>query len=131
MSKELFGQEFGAEFSIFQGKVWDFDRELDTGDFPYDPSLPSYCSIDFGYRMPAVIFSQTEWIGDVEHVRVFDSILHKENIKTEDLIKMIKKDKYTDLNLLMKVLKAWQKKQQVKVDKLDEDYEEPMEIDTD
>ena len=48
-----------------------------------------------------------------------------------DLIKMIKKDKYTDLNLLMKVLKAWQKKQQVKVDKLDEDYEEPMEIDTD
>jgi len=48
-----------------------------------------------------------------------------------DLIKMIKKDKYTDLNLLMKVLKAWQKKQQVKVDKLDQDYEEPMEIDTD
>ena len=46
-----------------------------------------------------------------------------------DLIKMIKKDKYTDLNLLMKVLKAWQKKQQVKVDKLDEDYEEPMELD--
>ena len=26
-----------------------------------------------------------------------------------DLIKMIKKDKYTDLNLLIKVLKAWQK----------------------
>ena len=48
-----------------------------------------------------------------------------------DLIKMIKKDRYTDLNLLMKVLKAWQKKQQVKVDKLDEDYEEPMELDTD
>jgi len=48
-----------------------------------------------------------------------------------DLIKMIKKDKYTDLNLLMKVLKAWQKKQQVKVDKLNQDYEEPMEIDTD
>ena len=48
-----------------------------------------------------------------------------------DLIKMIKKDKYTDLNLLMKVLKAWQKKQQVKVDKLDEDYEQPMELDTD
>ena len=46
-----------------------------------------------------------------------------------DLIKMIKKDKYTDLNLLMKVLKAWQKKQQVKVDKLDQDYEEPMELD--
>jgi len=48
-----------------------------------------------------------------------------------DLIKMIKKDKYTDLNLLLKVLRAWQKKQQVKVDKLDQDYEQPMEFDTD
>ena len=49
MSKELFGQEFGAEFSVFEGKVWDFNRELDTGNFPYDPNLPTYCSIDFGY----------------------------------------------------------------------------------
>ena len=90
MSKELFGQEFGAEFSVFQGKVWDFDRDLDVGDFPYDANLPTYCSIDFGFRMPAVMFMQTEWIDDIEHIRVFDSILHKENIKTEDLIKMIK-----------------------------------------
>jgi hypothetical protein len=28
----LFAQEFGAEFSVFEGKVWDFDRELDVGD---------------------------------------------------------------------------------------------------
>lgn len=90
MSKELFAQEFGAEFSVFQGKVWDFDREQDVGDFPYNPNLPTYCSIDFGYRMPAVLFMQTEMIDNVEHIRVFDSILHKENIKTEDLIKMIK-----------------------------------------
>ena len=46
-----------------------------------------------------------------------------------DLIKMIKKGKYTDLKTLMKVLKAWQKMEQAKIDKLDEDYEEPMELD--
>ena len=94
MSKELFGQEFGAEFSVFEGKVWDFNRDLDTGDFPYDPNLPTYCSIDFGYRMPAVLFMQTYWDGELEHIRVFDSILHKQNIKTEDLIKMIKTKGY-------------------------------------
>ena len=56
MSKELFDQEFGAKFSVFEGKVWNFNRELDTGQFAYDPKLPTYCSIDFGYRMPAVMF---------------------------------------------------------------------------
>ena len=90
MSQELFDQEFGAKFSVFEGKVWNFNRQLDTGSFPYEPNLPTYCSIDFGYRQPAVLFLQTQWIDGVEHIRIFDSILHKKNIKTEDLIKMIK-----------------------------------------
>lgn len=94
MSKELFGQEFGAEFSVFEGKVWDFHRDLDVGDFPYNPNLPTYCTIDFGYRMPAVMFCQTYWEDNVEHIRIFDSILHKQNVKTEDLIKMIKTKGY-------------------------------------
>ncbi len=94
MTKALFGQEFGAEFSVFEGKVWDFDRTEDTGDFPYDPNLPTYCSIDFGYRMPAVLFMQTQVINGQDHIRIFDSILHKQNIKTEDLIKMIKTKGY-------------------------------------
>jgi len=98
MTKELFGQEFGAEFAVFEGKVWDVNRDLDTGDFPYDPNLPTYCSIDFGYRMPAVLFMQTYWDGELEHIRVFDSILHKQNIKTEDLIKMIKTKGYPILS---------------------------------
>jgi hypothetical protein len=98
MSKELFGQEFGAEFSVFEGKVWDFNRELDVGDFPYDPNLPTYCAIDFGYRQPAVLFIQTQFDGTTEHIRIFDSILHKQNIKTEDLIKMIKVKGYPVLS---------------------------------
>ena len=98
MSRELFGQEFGAEFSVFQGKVWDFNRELDVGDYPYDPNLPTYCTIDFGYRMPAVLFIQTKYDGRDEHIRIFDCILHKQNIKTEDLIKMIKVKGYPILS---------------------------------
>ena len=94
MSKALFGQEFGAEFSVFEGKVWDFDSAYDVGDFPYNPNLPTYCTIDFGYRMPAVLFLQTENIDGQDHIRVFDSILHKTNIKTEDLIKMVKTKGY-------------------------------------
>jgi|TARA_R110000822_G_scaffold104506_4_gene231501 hypothetical protein len=94
MSKELFAQEFGAEFSVFEGKVWDFHRDLDVGEFPYDPNLPTYCTIDFGYRMPAVIFCQTYWENEVEHIRIFDCILHKKDIKTEDLIKRIKTKGY-------------------------------------
>jgi len=98
MSPELFRQEFGAEFSVFEGKVWSFDRELDTGDFPYNPDLPTYCSIDFGYRMPAVLFLQTQAINGVDHIRIFDSILHKQNIPTNNLIKMIKTKGYPILS---------------------------------
>ena len=46
-----------------------------------------------------------------------------------DLIKLIKKAKHTDLKTLMKVLTGWQKIEQAKIDKLDQDYEEPMEFD--
>ena len=98
MSRELFGQEFGAEFSVFEGKVWDFNRDLDVGDYKYDPNLPTYCSIDFGYRQPAVLFLQTQYDGGTEHIRIFDTILHKQNIKTEDLIKMIKTKGYPILS---------------------------------
>ena len=44
--------------------------------------------------MTAVLFIQTYWDNGIEHIRVFDCILHKTNIKTEDLIKMIKTKGY-------------------------------------
>ena len=58
MSPELFDQEFAAQFTSLSGRVYPF-RDEDVGDFPYDPKLPTYCSIDFGYRMPAVLWLQT------------------------------------------------------------------------
>ena len=52
-------QEYGAKFASFQGKVYPFDRDLDVKKVEYQPNLPTYCTVDFGYRMPAVLFIQT------------------------------------------------------------------------
>ena len=47
-----------------------------------------------------------------------------------DLITMLQKDKYTSLTTIMNVCKKWKKVQKAKIEKLNEDYEEPMELDT-
>jgi len=94
MSKEIYDQEFGAKFTSLEGRVYPFDRELDFDNFPYDPSLPTFCSIDFGYRMPAVGFFQTSLVEGKWHIYIFDEIVHQKNIKTDELAKMIKAKGY-------------------------------------
>ena len=54
LSYFMFDQEFGSAFTSFEGKVYPFDRNKDVGEYPYNPNYPTFCSIDFGYRMPAV-----------------------------------------------------------------------------
>ena len=94
MAKEVFEQEYGAKFTSFSGRVYPFDRELDVGHFPYDPNLPTFCSIDFGYRMPAVGWFQTYRVGGLWHINMIDEILHKTNIKTDELALKIKAKPY-------------------------------------
>ena len=94
MSPELFDQEFAAQFTSLSGRVYPF-RDEDVGDFPYDPKLPTYCSIDFGYRMPAVLWLQTYTEGGIEHIRVIDEIIHEKDISTDKLISMVLKKGYT------------------------------------
>lgn len=89
MSREVFDQEYGSLFTSFAGRVYPFDRRVDVGNYPYNPDFPTYCSIDFGYRMPAVGWFQTfrqegEW-----HVSIIDEILHRTNVKTDELAKMV------------------------------------------
>lgn len=93
-TKEAFEQEFGAEFTSFSGKVYPFDRNLDMGDFPYKPLLPTYCAIDFGYRMPAVVWFQTYMLGGFEHINIIDEFVHETNIKTHELAQIIRKKPY-------------------------------------
>ena len=94
MSKELYEQEYGAMFTSFEGRVYPFDRSLDMGEFPYNPNYPTFCSIDFGYRMPAALWFQTYVVGGLTHINVIDEIVHKQNIKTDEFAEMIRNKPY-------------------------------------
>ena len=94
MSKELYEQEYAAKFTSFEGRVYSFDRSLDVGDFPYNPNFPTFCSIDFGYRMPAVAWFQTYRVAGFWHISIIDEIIHEQNIKTDELIEKIKSKPY-------------------------------------
>ena len=88
-SPEYFLQEFGAHFTSFEGKVYSFNRLKDVQKIKYNPNYPTYCSIDFGFRMPAVIWAQTYSMNGVEHINVIDEILHEKDIPTDVLAKKI------------------------------------------
>ena len=94
MSTELFDQEYGAQFTSFEGRVYPFDRNLDVGYYPFNPRLPVFCSIDFGYRMPSVGWYQTYRVNGEWHINMIDEIAHKTNIKTDELAEMIKTKPY-------------------------------------
>ena len=94
MSEEMFDQEFGSAFTSFEGRVYPFDRNKDVGNFPYNPNYPTFCSIDFGYRQPAVGWFQVYKVEGEYHINVIDEILHKKNIKTDDLAQRIKSKPY-------------------------------------
>ena len=86
VSKNTFDQEYGAKFTTYAGKVYPFDRYKDVGSFPYNPDLPTFCSIDFGFRMPAVGWYQTD---SRDHVYQIDEIAHEKNVKTEQLVRRV------------------------------------------
>ena len=94
MAREVYEQEYGAKFTSFAGSVYPFERELDVGKFPYNPNFPTFCSIDFGYRMPAVGWFQIHRVGGLWHINIIDEIIHKSNIKTDTLAEKILAKKY-------------------------------------
>ncbi len=93
-AKEIYNQEFGAMFTSFAGRVFPFDRNLDMGHFPYNPNFPTFCSIDFGFRMPAVGWFQIHRVGGLWHTNIIDEIIHERDIKTDTLAKRISKKTY-------------------------------------
>ena len=100
LTDEIFRQEFAAEFTSLQGRVYnDFSRNENVGKYRYKYNLPTFISIDFGYRTPAVRWFQVEKINDVEHVYVIDDIVHQNNIKSTELLDMIKSIQYKITNV--------------------------------
>ena len=94
MSKELYDQEYGSKFTSFEGRVYAFDRNKDMGDFSYNRDLPTFCSIDFGYRMPAVGWFQIHRADGQWHINMIDELVHEQNIKTDELVEIIKSKPY-------------------------------------
>lgn len=62
MTEERFNQEIGADFSEFVGRVFkDFDEEVHVRTVPYNPKLPLYLALDYGWTNPFVcLFIQVD-----------------------------------------------------------------------
>jgi hypothetical protein len=89
LTRETFEQEYGAQFTSFAGKVYPFSRITHVRKLDFIPEWETYCSIDFGYRMPSVGWYQVGRIDGHYEVHLIDEISHKENIKTEQLADMV------------------------------------------
>ena len=97
LSKDIYKQEYGAEFTALSGRVYDeFDRNLDVGNFNYDPYLPVFLSVDFGYRLPAALFFQVYKKGDNLdwHVNIIDEIAHVKNLKVSQFAQLVMEKNY-------------------------------------
>ena len=96
LSKEVYEQEYKAEFTSLSGRIYgDFTRHDNVGDYRYNYNLPTFLSIDFGYRMPCALFFQVvKGVDGLEHVYLIDEITHKTNMRTLDLVNAIKEKNY-------------------------------------
>ena len=98
LSLEVFEQEYGAKFTSLSGRVYnDFTREDNVGNYPYNYTRPVFLAIDFGYRMPAVLFFQTDIVDGTNHIYIIDEIIHRTNIKITELCDLIKAKPYSIL----------------------------------
>ena len=99
LTKETFEQEYLAQFTSFAGKVYPFDRNVHVGRYDFNPDWETYCSVDFGFRMPSVAWLQVGKVdGDVE-IHIIDEIIHDTNIKTEELADRILAKNYPVLHV--------------------------------
>tara|TARA_X000001388_G_C2233309_1_gene124115 strand:- start:3822 stop:5132 length:1311 start_codon:yes stop_codon:yes gene_type:complete len=96
LSPQVFQQEYGASFTSMGGVVYEsFRRDTHVGDFKHDPSKQTFCSMDFGYRQPAVLWFQTYLdTNGLEHINIIDEVVHERNIKTETLARRILQKPY-------------------------------------
>lgn len=55
LAKEVFDQEYGAEFTSFAGRIYsEFDEAYHVIDHTFNPDWENYISLDFGFRNPFV-----------------------------------------------------------------------------
>lgn len=55
LTSETFSQEIAANFTEFAGRVFkDWDDEVHVKDLHYDPAMPIYAAVDYGFTNPFV-----------------------------------------------------------------------------
>lgn len=85
MSEEKFKQEIGAEFTEYVGRVFkDFDEEYHVTDLAYNPKLPLYLAIDYGWTNPFVCLAVQVDVFDNVYVIGEYRVSHRD---TEDIAK--------------------------------------------
>ena len=91
LTRETFLQEIGAEFCSFTGAVFNFDRFTQVKkNLRYDPRLPTYVGIDFGYRTSCAVVLQCRNYPDrLSDIYQIDEIFLQDS-KTEELAKLVK-----------------------------------------
>ena len=94
LTKETYEQEYLARFTSWAGTVFSFDRDIHVGRYDFNPDWETYCSVDFGYRMPSVVWLQVGKVDGRHEVHVIDEIVHETNIKTEELANRILQKDY-------------------------------------
>jgi hypothetical protein len=96
VTKEIFEQEYKGLFTALSGRVYNFDRNIDMGDYPYNSFLPTYCSIDWGYRMPSVGWFQTYMQNGEWHINMIDEISHQKNTMLLHTMVILQENKFKD-----------------------------------
>tara|TARA_Y100000593_G_scaffold93587_1_gene189039 strand:- start:3903 stop:5240 length:1338 start_codon:yes stop_codon:yes gene_type:complete len=94
LSREVFEQEYGAKFTSLAGRVFPFDENKDVGDFPYIPGVPVFCSLDFGFRMPAALWFQVIKENGYEHIYIIDEIIHETRMKSDHFFEKVLNKRY-------------------------------------
>jgi len=94
LTKETFEQEYMAKFTSFAGTVYQFERAVHVKKIKYNPNWETYCTIDFGFRMPSVLWVQVGKVSGEEHIHIIDEIVHNTDIKSEELAERIKGKHY-------------------------------------
>lgn len=88
MSEEKFNQEIGASFTEFVGRVFkNYDPEIHLRSLRYDPSLPLYLAIDYGWTNPFVcLFIQRNVWDDIFVIAEYRAVQRDINDIAADLL---------------------------------------------
>lgn len=89
LSKEVFDQEYGAQFTSFAGRIYsEFDEGYHVIDHVFRPEWPNYMSFDFGFRNPFVCLNiqvdpeDNVYIWDEYYERGIPTPQHARNLKS-------------------------------------------------